>query len=65
MLYLSPSCGAAGVFLGGAGLGVSISSPTYRKSIEYFIQNFKIQNSGPSRSAYLWSESLCGWGHEL
>lgn len=28
MLYLLPSCGAAGVFLGGAGLGGSpISSP--------------------------------------
>lgn len=27
MLYLSPSCGAAGIFLAGTGLGASISSP--------------------------------------
>lgn len=28
MLYLSPSCGAAGIFLAGTGHGASISSPT-------------------------------------
>lgn len=27
MLYLSPNCGAAGVFFAGAGFTVSISSP--------------------------------------
>lgn len=35
MLYLSPSCGAAGIFLAGTGLGVSISSPTTQNTV-YF-----------------------------
>lgn len=32
MLYLAPSSGAEGVFLDGAGLGASISSPTQPNS---------------------------------
>lgn len=46
MLYLSPSCGAAGVFLGGAGLGVSISSPTYRKSMSISYRTSKSKIKG-------------------
>ncbi len=71
MLYLSPSCGAVGVFLAGAGLGVSISNPTTQKHVDCFIGNFlksniqcKLHHSS-SGKVYLWSESLRGWVHEL
>lgn len=36
MLYLSPSCGAVGAFLAGAGLGASISSPMKHKACWLF-----------------------------
>lgn len=63
MLYLSPSCGAAGIFLAGTGLGASISSPaTERSSLS---GGGGSGAGGASDQTYRWSGSWRGWGRGL
>lgn len=63
MLYLSPSCGAAGIFLAGRGLGASISSPATQKAAS--CRGSVSRALGVSDWTHQWSGSWRGWGHVL
>lgn len=63
-MYLSPSCGAAGLFFTGTGFTGSISSPgpDTQSALVGFTHGSRTKPLVVQR--YRWSGSLCGWERE-